>query len=124
MCGNLCDGNVGPCNGSVCCPDQWSGCANGTPNTCYHTYFDAAHCGSSCTQCNYGDACNYGVCETCNGDTNFQGCRGSGCWVCEEIVANYPHYFDNHPACLPNKTCAGQYYTCNHKCPAPTAADL
>jgi hypothetical protein len=68
----------------------------------------------------------------CNGaphstpDTaRWDGCRGSGCWVCAEQVsqAQYPRYFENHPLCLRNTTCAGEYYTCSVNCPKPTAID-
>lgn len=53
----------------------------------------------------------------------WAGCRGLGCWVCEELVRDYPYYFDHNPCCKRNTTCAGRYFTCNAKCPAPTDAD-
>jgi hypothetical protein len=68
----------------------------------------------------------------CNGaphstpdSARWDGCRGSGCWVCAEKVptAQYPRYFENHPQCLRNTTCAGQYFTCSVNCPKPTAID-
>jgi hypothetical protein len=61
---------------------------------------------------------------TCNGTTGqWKGCRGTGCSVCTEKLYEYPFYFDNHPGCVRNDTCAGQFFTCNSKCPAPTNAD-
>jgi hypothetical protein len=63
--------------------------------------------------------------RSCNGTPGqWSGCRGNGCAVCAELVELYPLYFPNHPECSPNYTCAGQYYTCNEACPAPTSADL
>jgi hypothetical protein len=60
----------------------------------------------------------------CNGTPGqWAGCRGNGCAVCAEKLTNYPCYFQNHPSCVRNDTCAGQFYTCNAACPAPTAAD-
>lgn len=53
----------------------------------------------------------------------WQGCRGTGCSVCSELVANYPCYFQNHPNCQPNDICGGLYFTCSDACPAPTQAD-
>lgn len=55
----------------------------------------------------------------------WDGCRGSGCWVCAEKVsaAQYPRYFENHPRCLLNTTCDGQAYNCSVNCPRPTAID-
>jgi hypothetical protein len=55
----------------------------------------------------------------------WDGCRGSGCWVCAEKVptTQYPRYFENHPLCQRNTTCGGEYYTCGVNCPKPTAID-
>jgi hypothetical protein len=62
---------------------------------------------------------------SCNGTSGqWAGCRGTGCHVCSELVANYHCYFVNHPKCVSNGTCDGQYYTCNQDCPAPTANDI
>lgn len=62
---------------------------------------------------------------TCSGTTGeWHGCRGNGCAVCDELVAGYPYYFENHPLCSPNTTCGGQYYECNADCPQPTPDDL
>lgn len=62
--------------------------------------------------------------HTCEGVTGmWQGCRGTGCSVCAELVANYPCYFLNHPNCTSNSACGGAYFTCSDACPAPTQAD-
>jgi hypothetical protein len=62
--------------------------------------------------------------SACNGTSGqWSGCRGTGCHVCSELVASYPLYFKNHPSCISNTTCAGQYYACNAACPAPGSAD-
>jgi hypothetical protein len=53
----------------------------------------------------------------------WAGCRGTGCSVCSELVANYPCYFQNHPNCVSNDICGGLYFTCSDTCPAPTQAD-
>jgi hypothetical protein len=122
------------CNGT---PGQWSGCrGNGcavcwelaqaypyyfinhpscTPNTtCQGQYYT---CNAACPQPNSSDL-------QCNGTTGgWQGCRGTGCSVCSELVADYACYFQNHPSCIPNSTCQGLYFTCNANCPAPTEAD-
>jgi len=61
---------------------------------------------------------------TCMGSSGgWVGCRGTGCNVCTDMLTAYPCYLDNHPDCAPNDTCAGSYFTCNSRCPAPTAAD-
>lgn len=62
--------------------------------------------------------------HTCEGVAGqWQGCRGTGCLVCAELVASYPCYFQNHPNCASNSTCDGLYFTCSDACPAPTQAD-
>lgn len=63
--------------------------------------------------------------QTCNGTFGqWSGCRGTGCSVCWEFVSSYPYYFINHPSCIPNSNCQGQYFTCNEACPAPSSADF
>ena len=64
---------------------------------------------------------NVGQCDGTQGQ--WDGCRGTGCFVCSEKVNAYPLYFQNHPSCVKNDTCAGQFFTCNAACPAPTDAD-
>lgn len=122
------------CNGTA---GQWRGCrGNGcsvcwekvsaypyyfinhpecTPNTnCQNSYF---LCNAACPAPSSSDL-------QCNGTSGgWRGCRGTGCSVCSELVANYPCYFQNHPTCIPNSTCQGLYFTCNALCPAPTQAD-
>ena len=64
------------------------------------------------------------VAPACNGTAGqWAGCRGNGCAVCAEKLTEFPNYFKNHPSCVKNTTCAGQFFTCNAKCPAPTDAD-
>jgi hypothetical protein len=62
-----------------------------------------------------------GACDGSPG--GFEGCRGNGCAVCAEKLVGFPNYFRNHPLCLRNDTCAGQFFTCNSKCPPPGPAD-
>lgn len=60
----------------------------------------------------------------CKGtDVDWRGCRGTGCGVCEELVADYPHYFDRHPCCERKNDCGGKRYACNVACPAPNEFD-
>jgi hypothetical protein len=54
----------------------------------------------------------------------WDGCRGSGCWVCtDSMVKDYPRYFKNHPTCVSNSTCAGTFGRCSVNCPKPTDFD-
>jgi hypothetical protein len=52
---------------------------------------------------------------------NFIGCRGTALHVCDEQVD--PDYFVNHPKCLRNPVCDGQYWACDVACPTPTATE-
>jgi hypothetical protein len=63
---------------------------------------------------------------TCNGtgDGTWNGCRGTGCHVCQEKVSGYGCYFINHPNCILNTTCAGLFFDCDAACPPPTEADF
>lgn len=61
------------------------------------------------------------VCRGVSG--GWQGCRGSGCSVCSNLIADYPLYLRNHPACTLNKNCGGQAFACSANCPPPTSAD-
>jgi hypothetical protein len=54
---------------------------------------------------------------------SYTGCRGTGCSVCSDLLATFDCYFENHPSCVPNPTCASMYFTCSPSCPAPTPAD-
>jgi hypothetical protein len=122
------------CNGT---PGQWSGCRGNGCAVCselvasYPYYFiNHVDCSPNTTCGGLYFTCN-AACPTptsadlqCNGTAGqWSGCRGNGCAVCSELVANYPCYFQNHPNCAQNTTCGGQYFTCNVHCPAPTAAD-
>jgi hypothetical protein len=53
---------------------------------------------------------------------SYTGCRGTGCSVCSDLLATFDCYFENHPSCVPNPTCASMYFTCSPSCPAPTSA--
>ncbi|MBN2194702.1 MAG: hypothetical protein JW751_17940 [Polyangiaceae bacterium] len=53
---------------------------------------------------------------------NWSGCRGNGVSVCTELVTDL--YFEHHPACTPNETCAGSFSTCNEICPAPVDDEI
>ncbi|MCP3138923.1 hypothetical protein [Pyxidicoccus xibeiensis] len=85
---------------------------------CYGQYFQ---CNSACPPPTEADRTYPAACNGTAGQWN--GCRGTGCSVCEELVKDYPCYFTNHPGCAENPICYGQYFQCNSKCPAPTQAD-
>jgi hypothetical protein len=53
----------------------------------------------------------------------WQGCRGYGTWACVELLGRYLSYFKNHPFCVANTTCSGEFFPCSDVCPAPTEAD-
>jgi hypothetical protein len=60
----------------------------------------------------------------CDGSSHeWNGCRGNGCSVCTEYTRDYTRYFQHHPSCSPNTTCAGSYYACSDFCPPPTELD-
>lgn len=121
------------CNGTS---GQWAGCRGDGCSVCmeklanYPLYFqNHPACKRNDTCANQFYTCNVNCpsptsADQCNGTPGqWAGCRGTGCHVCAELVANYPCYFTNHPLCNRNTTCAGQYFTCNANCPAPTSAD-
>jgi hypothetical protein len=56
-----------------------------------------------------------------SGAMAYNGCRGTGLSVCNELVD--PVYFDNHPSCQSNQTCRTPYYPCDSACPAPSYAE-
>jgi hypothetical protein len=128
---------VGTCNGT---PGQWNGCRGtgcwvcseqlaGFPkymqnhpgcvvnDTCAGQFFT---CNAACPAPTDADR-DVAACDGTPGQ--WSGCRGTGCSVCSEKLSAYPLYFQNHPSCLKNDTCGGQFFTCNAACPAPTAAD-
>ncbi|QSQ19830.1 hypothetical protein JY651_31675 [Pyxidicoccus parkwayensis] len=89
------------------------------PNSiCYGQYFQ---CNAACPPPTEADRNYPAACDGSAGQWN--GCRGTGCSVCAELVADYPCYFTNHPNCAENNICYGSYFQCNSKCPAPTQAD-
>lgn len=124
------------CNGT---PGQWAGCRGNGCAVCaekvtsYPCYFqNHPSCSRNTTCAGVFFTCNAAcpaptfvdTCQTCNGTPGqWEGCRGNGCAVCAELVQSYPCYFQNHPDCSRNTTCAGLHFTCNSRCPAPTAAD-
>jgi hypothetical protein len=56
--------------------------------------------------------------------SKFKGCKGGGCKICAEKIADYPDYLANHPGCIVNAKCKGKgYVKCSTTCPAPTDAD-
>ena len=122
------------CNGTF---GQWQGCRGTGCSVCWelvnsYPYYFINHpscipntnCQSQYYTCNAACPAPTSADLQCNGTSGqWAGCRGSGCSVCSELVADYPCYFQNHPACKANSICDGQYYTCNVNCPAPTEAD-
>jgi hypothetical protein len=124
--------------GMICAPSPngWSGCQLNSCGACslaaanYPFYFKnhpscpvLASCSTTYTTCSA--ACPAPAqTDQCNGSPGqWQGCRGTGCYVCTELVANYPKYFTRHPNCTTNPGCEGVYGTCNSGCGAPTDAD-
>jgi len=121
------------CNGTS---GQWNGCRGNGCNVCvekvkdyplyYHNHPACSInyiCGGQYFQCNSNCPAPTSA-DLCNGTAGqWNGCRGNGCSVCEELVAAYPRYFINHPACQRNHACGGSYFQCNANCPAPTEAD-
>jgi hypothetical protein len=90
------------------------------PNsTCNNTGF--ATCSENCPAPTDADRAQGDICAgAANGWT---GCRGSGCWVCQELLTAYPRYIANHPSCTLSTTCGGQFFTCGSVCPVPTEND-
>jgi V8-like Glu-specific endopeptidase len=125
---NYCSASYGgwkACRGSGC-----SVCSDAFNASYYDLYFQNHPNCSLNTTCNGSHSTCNAACpepsaiDTSSGSSNSQkACRGSGIYVCEEKVAGYPHYFDNHPQCQPNASCKGGYYNCSEACPAPTQAD-
>jgi hypothetical protein len=125
------------CDGT---PGQWQGCRGTGCAVCaelvadYALYFSRhPKCARNTTCAGQFSTCNANcpaptaddkASSACDGTSGgFEGCRGSGCAVCAEKLAGFPKYLQNHPACAKNDTCAGQFFTCNSKCPVPTDAD-
>ncbi len=132
---------VAGADGASCAPpgeEPWPGCFADQPcSVCasaiknYPLYLLRHPLCESFYACDHGgqSACSSdcpkpGAADQCDGTVgNWRGCRGLGCYVCTELVADYPNYFVNHPFCLSNPTCEGSYFTCSAACPGPTEAD-
>ena len=128
-------GNGGHCSLGSCCIAGETNCGNG----CIDPIVDPVNCGGCNHTCSVSAGatadCREGKCvevqdpdgEQCQGSYggvgDWDGCRGSGCWVCRERIAEYPLYRFNHPSCIINDTCDSQYYRCSANCPAPSGAD-
>jgi hypothetical protein len=126
-CEGASNGFVG-CRGTGCavCTEKvprnsvyWRNHPNCAPNdTCGGTFYS---CNANCPAPTAADL----VVNSCGGwAEGWKGCRGSGCAVCKELIANYPRYLVNHPNCTLNSACGGSYYNCNYACPAPTIDDI
>jgi hypothetical protein len=130
---------AGTCGGSA---GQWAGCRGTGCAVCgeklrNYPYYFLHHpscvrndtCSGQFFTCNAScpaptEAEKQPPAGTCSGTSGqWAGCRGNGCAVCTEKLAQYPNYFKNHPNCVKNTTCAGVFGTCNSNCPAPSAAD-
>ncbi len=125
------------CDGT---PGQWDGCRGTGCFVCSEKLTDFPRYFTNHPGCVKNDTCagQFFTCNAacpapadadrdpavCNGTQGqWDGCRGTGCSVCSEKLADFPRYFANHPSCLKNDTCAGQFFTCNAACPAPADAD-
>jgi hypothetical protein len=130
---------VATCGGTS---GQWKGCRGHGCAVCSETtslypYYFVNHplcdrnltCDAKFSQCNAScpvptAADKEPAAGQCNGTAgSWAGCRGNGCAVCGEKLVAYPFYFANHPKCVRNDGCAGQFFICNADCPAPTATD-
>jgi len=119
-------------------PDHgWTGCGATPCSVCFERVAAFPFYYANHQRCARADDCagHYWMCSSdcpepatadeCNGTSGeWDGCRGTGCSVCIELVSAYPKYFDRHPMCIRNPGCGGQHYTCNAACPAPSNADL
>jgi hypothetical protein len=122
----------------------WKGCLGSGCQVCnelvttYPLYFRRhKNCTPrlSCTGTPSYEACSENCPEPTNDDRyggaacagaldGWEGCRGSGCLVCSELLNGYPRYLANHPNCGSNLSCVGEGYArCNASCPEPTDAD-
>lgn len=119
------------CNGSGCsvCDDQVA--------SAYPKYFDHhrncsrntacngsySRCSANCPPPSVLDTCD-GVPDSYTEIPKWDGCRGSGCAACSELIdGTYPKYFANHPECTRNTSCGGQAYRCSTSCPPPSDED-
>jgi len=123
--------------GPICWGNSsWSGCRGTGCTTCaektgaYPLYrYNHPKCGISNTCGNSFYACSTNcpaptAADLCDGTPGqWAGCRGSGCTVCQEKLAQYPNYARRHPMCTVSTSCANRFFTCNANCPAPTDLD-
>ncbi len=126
VCDGIGDGIWRGCRGNGCavCEEKLGGydcyfvnhpqCDLNT--TCAGSFY---YCDAACPEPTAEDQC---VCDGV-GDGIWRGCRGNGCAVCAEMLEGYDCYFERHPQCVLNTTCAGQFYYCDAACPPPTEAD-
>jgi hypothetical protein len=127
----MCEGTPGQwdgCRGTGCsvCAEKLTGFSRYFTNhpgcakndTCAGQFFT---CNAACPAPTDADKDPPPVCAGTPGQ--WDGCRGTGCSVCAEKLTGFSRYFTNHPGCAKNDTCAGQFFTCNAACPAPTDAD-
>lgn len=136
-------GGFGGAPSCVGASDGWKACAGTGCSVCnelltnyplYFAHHPACSANLNCTAGSYwacSSACpaptandQLGGPECAGATDGWVGCRGSGCLVCSELIANYPKYIANHPNCGLNESCAGTGYAqCSSSCPAPTACD-
>jgi hypothetical protein len=126
------------CDGT---PGEWAGCRGNGCAVCAEQLVDYPLYLANHPRCTLNETCDgeFFTCNArcpaptdadrepaqCNGTPGeWAGCRGNGCAVCAEQLRGYTRYTQNHPRCVVNETCDGQFYTCNADCPAPTMADL
>jgi hypothetical protein len=127
---SACSGETPECSSGTCvCAESALRCSGASDRElCLSgSWVPLTSCEAPTPACYEGNCCQPGepYCAACDGtEGNWAGCRGHGCAVCVELVAEYPNYFVNHPFCVPNPTCENNYYTCNEHCPPPSAADL
>lgn len=127
LCDGIGDHTWNGCRGNGCavCGEKLNGydCYLGNHpdcvlnSTCANSFFD---CDAACPAPSAADAC---ACDGI-GDGIWNGCRGTGCHVCQEKLAGFDCYFLNHPSCKLNTTCAGSFFSCDAACPPPSAADV
>jgi hypothetical protein len=116
----------------------WQGCPSGQPCVvCSSRIANYPLYLSNHPRCTSWYACDHSVQSDCSSDCpppsgadqcdgtlgNWRGCRGLGCYVCAELVVDYPNYFKNHRFCIENGDCKALYFTCSLACPAPTESD-
>ena len=129
-CDGIGDGIWNGCRGTGChvCQEKVSaygcyfqrhtGCVVNT--TCANQFYS---CDAACPPPVEADKCGGTVCDGI-GDGIWNGCRGTGCHVCQEKLAGYNCYIQNHPDCVLNTTCGNAFFSCDAACPPPTSADI